>query len=68
MMAAAVAQTGSNVNVPVAAANALARCHRGRHIFKYIQRGVIHALVVVLIVELSGECPYSLRGLPDVHP
>lgn len=68
VMAAAVSQTGSSV--AVAAANALARCHRGRHIFQNIQRGVVHALVVILIVELllSGECPNSLRGLPDAHP
>lgn len=35
------------------------RRNRGRHIFKNIQRGVIHALVVVLVVELllNGERP-----------
>lgn len=67
-MAAAVAQIGSSVTV--ADAKTLVRCHRGRHIFQNIQRGVIHALIVVLIVKLllSGERPYSLRGLPDVHP
>lgn len=58
-MAAAVAQTVADGKEP-------ARCHRGRHILQDVQRGVIHALVVVLIVELLR--PYSLRGLPDVHP
>lgn len=64
-MAAAVPQIGSGIT-----AAALARCHSGRHIFKNIQSGVVHAVVVVLIVELllGGQRPHSLRGLPDVHP
>lgn len=47
-------------------AAALARCH----IFKDVQSGVVHVVVVILIVELlmGGQRPYSLRGLPDVHP
>lgn len=67
-MAAAVAAAQSGGNVAVA--GALARCHRGRHIFQNVQRRVTHALADVLVVELvlSGERPYSLRGLPDVHP
>ena len=63
-MAAAMAQAACSVT---AAAVALARCH----IFQHVQRSVTHALVVVLIVKLllsGGECPHSLRGLPDVHP
>lgn len=65
VMAAAVTQAACNV--PVArAAGALARCRGGRHIIQSHQSRITHTPAVV--PTMSGKRPYSLRGLPDLHP